>query len=230
MASVRINIVKTDSVKPQYGIDRTMPAMLPMGEDEWKLFCERVDRIICPLNLSKFDTLLLSLIICFLLSSPAIAMFIILRPLLLVIFIPLTLMICRCSWIHHSETKKRSVYQLRQLCEETSRAANDEISFHFRDGVIQGSEPTDTSAPCFIEARIRTIDVIVVVASDATTTHAFDSKTGKQFPDVEYAVTDLPFAQAIKVDEEETPARQRQADDQKDVEKDMESASSLTRQ
>ncbi|KAG7355271.1 hypothetical protein IV203_004627 [Nitzschia inconspicua] len=225
MASVRINIVKTDFVKPRYGIDRTMPAMLPMGEDEWKLFCERVDRIICPLNESKFETFALTLVFFLWLTPPATAMFIIQGPLFLVIFIPLTLMICLCSWVHHSKTKRRSVCQLGKLCEETSRA-NDEISFHFRDGVIQGSESTD-SGPCFIEARIRTIDVIVV-ASD-NTTHALDSKTSEQFPDVGHSGTDVPFAQAIKVDEEETPARYLQADDQ-DVEKDMESASSLTRQ
>ncbi|KAG7355279.1 hypothetical protein IV203_004635 [Nitzschia inconspicua] len=223
----KISIIKTNSLRPKYGIDRAMPAVMKrrMGEHEWERFCNQVDNIMEPLNKRKCKDFVMDL--GFIFSLPLFVVIIILSPSLYLLFIPSALVLFTCWLIGRAGSEKRAVYeQLRQLCEETSRA-NDEISFHFRFGAIQGSEAT-CSGPFFIEAYIRTIDVVVVAgsSSDNTTIQAIDSRASKQFPEVGHSMTILPFAKVITVDEEGTPARELQADDQKDVEKDMELACS----
>ncbi|KAG7359316.1 hypothetical protein IV203_015905 [Nitzschia inconspicua] len=218
MASTKISIIKTSSVGPKYGIDRAMPVMMKrrMGENEWEQFCNQVDNVMEPFHKPKCEDLVIA--IGFTFSLPLFILIIIFAPSLYFLFIPSALMICTCLLIDRAASKKRSLYdQLRQLCEVTSRA-NDEISFHFRDGVIQGSESANYFAPFFIEACIRTIDVIVVAGIRNSNNDTIQA--------MGHPMTIFPFAKVITADAEGTPAREREADYQKDVEKDMESACS----
>ncbi|KAG7368735.1 hypothetical protein IV203_031478 [Nitzschia inconspicua] len=224
MASTRINIIKSQSFGPQCGIDRTMPAIMKrrMGAHEWEHFCNQVDNIMEPLNKGKYEDVAVMIGFCLVFSS--FVTIIIVSPFLYLLFIPFVLMICTCGLIGRAASKRKAVSeQLRRFCEETSRT-NDEISFHLREEVIRGSDSTYREI-YFIEACLRTIDVIVVSGNNCTS-QGIDWETSKQFSEVEHSMTILPFVQAINLDEEGTPARERQADDL-DVEKDLEPASRI---
>ena len=229
MPSTIINIQSGHSHDNSYHVDPTMPAVLRSSgfvqDDEWKSFCDRVNKRLGPLNRQEGTQIASALIGIAILACVAIVAVVITEiPLYesssydpnydtggnnvaLFFIIPAVLFAGACCASGGTSNQSREVYKgVHDICVEASKR-NSNVSYHFRN-----TEPTQTAEGTHHDRNI----YIEVIFSDQNSMSAVqESPPNNSYPTLAAAVLMTPEARLKQLEDMKHLLSAREYDDKR---------------
>lgn len=165
-----------------YGIDRSMPTILSgrMSENQWRKLCDEVDEELKPLNkFRKFVYIgMIGIILCFVIT--AVVMILSFNrsfnsdpfssngpgsSMLIFLLIPLGMAILIGSMCYASSKARKAFDRVKEICEQTSKIYNGELSFHLRDDRMVVPDYSFSSSDSFRRRGYRTYHNYYILVS-----------------------------------------------------------------